>query len=203
MTLKRILIWDWPVRIGHWLLAGSFLICWLTAESERLRLIHAAAGATMLGLLLFRCIWGVVGSPPARFINFVRSPRAALGYLRSLISRHPQHHAGHNPAGGLAIVLIIALGWLTVGSGWINYNELAGNWLEEAHETFAASLLGLVLVHLGGVLVSSWRHHENLPRSMLDGRKLGRNEEAIATPFARVVLVQLSVVASSVWLVLH
>ena len=203
MTHERILVWDWPVRIGHWLLAGSFLICWLTSESERLRLIHVTAGGVMLGVLLFRLIWGVIGSSTARFSNFLRSPRAALEYLRRLAGRHPEHYTGHNPAGGLAILLMIALGLLTAGSGWLNYNEFGGEWLEEAHEALASSLLLVVIIHLAGVLIGSWRHHENLPRAMLTGHKLGIEDEAIATSRPWAVLPLLICIASSVWLVLH
>ncbi|HZV53968.1 MAG TPA: cytochrome b/b6 domain-containing protein, partial [Rhodocyclaceae bacterium] len=95
----RILVWDLPVRLGHWLMAGGFAVAWLTGESEEWRLMHVLAGGTVVGVALFRLLWGIVGSRYARFGNFVKSPRAALAYLKSLLGPSPQHHVGHNPAG--------------------------------------------------------------------------------------------------------
>lgn len=100
----RTLVWDAPVRVFHWLLAISFAVAYLSAESERWGLVHVTAGYTMAGLVAFRVVWGLVGTRHARFTDFVRGPRAVLGYLRSLVTGRPQHHAGHNPAGALAII---------------------------------------------------------------------------------------------------
>ena len=98
------LVWDVPVRVFHWLLVLCFAGAWLTAESEHWRLVHVTLGYTMAGLVAFRVLWGLVGTRYARFASFVRGPSAVLGYLKSLIGRHPEHHTGHNPAGALAIV---------------------------------------------------------------------------------------------------
>ena len=97
--MKSILVWDWPVRLGHWLMVGGFALAWLTSESESWRLVHVGAGATVVAVAGFRLLWGVIGSRYARFAAFVRGPRAVLGYLETLIDNHPEHHVGHNPAG--------------------------------------------------------------------------------------------------------
>lgn len=197
--MKKILIWDWPVRIGHWLMVGGFVVAWLTAESESFRLVHAWAGGIVLAVAAFRLLWGIVGSRHARFASFVRGPRAVLDYLASLLRLQPAHHAGHNPAGGWAIVALLSLGILTGISGWAHYNEIGGHWLEEVHEGLATAMLTVVVVHLAGVFSGSLLHGENLVRAMLTGRKSGSPEEAIASarPLAAVAL--LAWVAAAGW----
>ena len=175
----RILVWDLPQRIVHWLMAASFAGAWLSAESERWRLLHVSLGYTLGGLVLFRLAWGLIGSRHARFANFVRGPAAVRAYLGSLLRGSPEPHTGHNPAGALAIVGLLALGGITVASGWANWNELGGDWLEAAHEAAATAMLVLVGVHLAGVVASSWLHRENLPRAMIDGRKRGSRGQAL------------------------
>ena len=98
------LVWDLPVRLFHWLLVACFAGAWLTSDSEHWRLAHVWFGYGMAGLVGLRLVWGLVGTQHARFASFVRGPRAALAYLRSLLGPRPQHYLGHNPAGGLAIV---------------------------------------------------------------------------------------------------
>ena len=101
----RTLVWDAPVRVVHWLLVLSFGVAGLSAESERWQLVHITAGYTRAGLVAFRILWGLVGTQHARFGDFVRGPRSVAGYLKSLVSRHPEHHAGHNPAGALCHII--------------------------------------------------------------------------------------------------
>jgi cytochrome b len=180
IEMRKILVWDWPTRIGHWLMAATFTVAYLTGESEEWRLVHVMAGGTLAGIVAFRIIWGLMGSRHARFISFLRSPIVAIGYLRSLLSGRPDHYTGHNPAGGLAIVLVLALGLATAATGWPAYQEIGGEWLQESHEVVVNMMLAVVLLHLAGVLVGSLSHRENLPRAMITGFKLGKSEEAIS-----------------------
>ena len=189
--MKNILVWDWPVRLGHWLMVGSFVVAWLTAESETWRLVHVLAGAVIVAVAAFRLSWGFIGSRYARFVDFVRGPRAVVDYLGSLLNLQPAHHAGHNPAGGWAILLLLGLGILCGLSGWAIYNEIGGDWLEELHEGLAATMLTVVIVHVAGVISGSVLHGENLVRAMLTGYKRGSPDEAIpsARPLAAIVLL--------------
>lgn len=166
-----IRVWDAPVRMFHWLMVLCFAGAWLTAESERWRLVHVQLGYAMVGLVAFRVLWGLVGTRHARFTDFVRGPAAVMRYLRSLLQGRPEHHVGHNPAGGWAILALLALTLVTAGLGWVIYNDIGGEWLEEAHEAAASLMLAVVAVHVGAVLLSSWLHHENLVRAMITGRK--------------------------------
>lgn len=190
----RIRVWDLPTRVFHWSLAASFAGAWLTAESERWRDVHIVLGYLLAGLIVFRLIWGVVGSRHARFASFAFPPSRVVGYLKSLFKGAPEHHAGHNPAGALAIFGLLALGLAAAASGYALHVELGGEWMEDLHEGAANAMLGLVVIHLAGVLVSSLLHRENLPRAMITGWKSGRPEEGIATIYPALgILLLLSV----------
>jgi cytochrome b len=192
-TPRRILVWDAPVRVFHWLMVASFATAYLSAETERWRLLHVTAGYTMAGLVVFRLLWGFVGTRHARFSAFVRGPRAVTAYLKSLLARRPAHHVGHNPAGAVAIVLLLALTAVSAVSGWSIYNEIGPEALEGLHEFSGNAMLLVVLVHVAGVIVSSRLHHENLVRAMVTGRKSGRPDEGVA--HARRALAALMLVA--------
>ena len=199
--MQKILVWDWPVRLGHWLMVGGFILAWLTSESETFRLVHAVSGATVLAVATFRLPWGFIGSRYARFVDFVRGPRAVRDYAAGLLKLEPAHHVGHNPAGGWAIVLLLGLGILTGLSGWANYNDIGGGFLEEVHEGLAVTMLAVVAIHVAGVLTGSLMHGENLVRAMLNGRKQGTPEDAIrsARPLAAALLLAW-VVAAGWWI---
>lgn len=199
--MNRVLVWDWPVRIGHWLLVAAFALAWATGDSESLRNVHVLAGGTVMGVVLFRLVWGVFGTRHARFASFVRGPGAAFAYVKSLIFAHPRHTTGHNPAGGWAIVALLALALLTGTTGWLTYQDTGGEWLEEAHEIFANGMLAVVAVHVAGVLVGSLAHGENLVAAMFTGYKRGAPEEAIAgaRPWA-VPLLLACAAACAGWL---
>jgi cytochrome b len=171
MDKSKVLVWDAPTRAFHWLLALSFAGAFLTAESERYRDVHVTLGYTVLGLVAFRLVWGLIGTRYARFRSFAYGPRSVLTYVKSLFTRSPQHHLGHNPAGSWAIYALLVLSVLAGASGYATYNDLGGHWMEEVHEAVANTLLGMVFVHIAGVLVSSLMHRDNLVRSMLTGYK--------------------------------
>ncbi|MBS1138723.1 MAG: Cytochrome bacterial [Proteobacteria bacterium] len=199
--MQKILVWDWPVRLGHWLMVGGFALAWLTSESETFRLVHAISGGVVVAVALFRIPWGFIGSRYARFDDFVRGPNAVIDYLRSLLRLQPAHQTGHNPAGGWAIMLLLLLAIATGVVGWAMYNELGGEWLEDLHEGLAVAMLTVVIVHVAGVVSGSLMHGENLIRAMATGQKQGSPEAAIpsARPLAALILIAW-VAAASWWL---
>jgi cytochrome b len=197
---RGALVWDAPVRVFHWLMVLCFAGAWLTAESERFRLVHVTLGCSMAGLVAFRLVWGVIGTRHARFAGFVRGPAAAVAYLRSLLDGRPQHHLGHNPAGGLAILGLLGLTALVTASGWAHYEELLGDWVAEAHELAAHALLLLVGLHVAAVLGSSLLHGENLVRAMITGRKPGLPQDGARRAWTSVALVLLAAVLGFWWL---
>lgn len=197
----RILVWDIPTRIFHWTLVASFVTAYLTGESERWQLWHVTAGYVFGTLLLFRLVWGVIGSRYARFIDFIRAPKAVAVYLGSLLTRHPQHYVGHNPAGGWAILGMMGLGGFAVLTGWAAFNDY-GDWIGELHEGIVNLLLLIITVHVGGVAVSSILHRENLVRSMINGYKKGRASEAIRYPQLIVGLLLMVGLCAFLWALL-
>ena len=197
---RKILVWDVPVRVFHWLMVLSFAGAYLTAESEQWRLLHVTLGYTMAGLVGFRILWGLMGSRYARFSTFVRGPKAVARYIGSLLRGQPEHNTGHNPAGALAIVALLGLTLVVTASGWLTYNELAGKWLEEAHEAAANVMLAIVGIHVAGVLVSSWLHRENLVGAMINGRKPGLPKDGIRRTWRGVAALMLVAVLGFWWL---
>jgi cytochrome b len=189
---ERILVWDVPTRVFHWLLAASFAGAFITADSERLRDWHVLLGYSFAGLIAFRLLWGFVGTRYARFRSFLFSPREVAQYLRSLATRSPRHYLGHNPAGSLAIFLLLALGFATGATGLAVYNDWGGHWLEELHEGAAFVMLAVVAVHIAGVLMSSLLHRENLVRAMITGRKLGEPGQGIRRSHAIVAALLIA-----------
>jgi len=178
MNRKRILVWDLPTRLFHWLLAATFAGAWLTAESERWIGVHVTLGYTFAGLIVFRVVWGFVGSRYARFSSFVTGPGPVKRYVASILAFRPEHHVGHNPAGGWAVLALLGLGLATALSGYAAYNA-SSHLLEELHEGVAGAMLALVFVHVGAVLASSLIHRENLVSAMWHGFKRGSPAEAI------------------------
>lgn len=168
---RTIRVWDLPTRIFHWSLVASFAIAFLTAESEKLRDIHVAAGYTLAGLIVFRLLWGFVGGGYSRFAEFLPTPGKVINYLKSLIEGRPQHYVGHNPAGAVAIFLLLGFGIAAAASGWATYEDIGGHFMEELHEGASNGMMAIVVIHIVGVMVSSWLHHENLVAAMITGWK--------------------------------
>lgn len=186
-TAREVKVWDPLVRVFHWTLVAGFFTAYLTEGEDATLTLHTWAGYTVLGLVLVRLVWGFIGTRHARFSDFVYRPGAIKAYLRDVLRLNPRRYLGHNPAGGLMIVVVIASLLVTTVSGMSLYavEEQAGplaGWLggaghfwEEAfegvHEFFANFTLFLVVVHVAGVLVESLLHGENLVRAMFTGRK--------------------------------
>ena len=196
----KILVWDAPVRMFHWLMVLSFFGAYLTAESERWRLAHVTLGYTMGGLVAFRIIWGLMGTRYARFSNFIRGPAAVMRYVKSLLKGQPEHTIGHNPAGAVAIVMLMVLSALIVATGWAIFNEIGGNLLSELHEVTGNLMLLVVGVHVAGVVASSWLHRENLVRAMVTGKKEGTPVDGIRWTWWPVAIMMGVAVLGFWWL---
>ncbi|MFZ4650022.1 MAG: cytochrome b/b6 domain-containing protein [Rubrivivax sp.] len=194
-----ILVWDLPTRVFHALLIAAFAGAYLSGETERAPLLHVTLGWTVAALIAFRLAWGFVGTRHARFASFVRGPSQVAAYLASLWTPRPQHHAGHNPAGGWAVLALIVLCAATALSGWASVQPGAPHALEELHEGCAQVLLATVGVHVAGVLVASWLHHENLARAMVTGCKRAAPGEAIRGAAAWLAVVLVAAVLAFWW----
>lgn len=179
---KTILVWDVPTRVFHWLLVTCFTGAWLTSESERLQMIHYAFGYSAVALVLFRLVWGFIGTKYARFSQFIKGPKEMIGHAKGLLDGNQHITPGHNPVGGivmLGLMLVILLIGLT---GYLTVKEFLGDFMGEAHEAIASVALGLVIIHIAAAVIMSLLQKENLVRAMLNGKKNGLPEQAIRFP---------------------
>lgn len=181
---RHVLVWDLPTRVFHWLLAASFAVAWFTHEDSRYLDIHVFSGYSLLALIAFRVVWGFAGNRYARFRAFAYPWSGVRDYLLRLRQGRAPRYLSHNPAGGWAVFVLMTLGVLLGVSGVFvlggeeRHGPLAGLLsfeqgapFGEIHEAVAWIMLGMVFVHVAGVLVESLAHKENLIGAMLHGHK--------------------------------
>lgn len=186
----QIKVWDLLVRVFHWSLVSFFVIAYVTEDD--FESLHVFSGYALLGLVLFRLVWAVVGTHYARFSQFIYSPMVVKQYLLGMLTNASLRYIGHNPAGGymvlallFSIVVTALLGmalYATEGGGPLANTWVAGwhgEWLEELHEGVANFTVLLIGGHLIGVLVSSLKHRENLVKSMWNGVKQRRKGDVL------------------------
>ncbi|OGT04194.1 MAG: cytochrome B [Gallionellales bacterium RIFCSPLOWO2_02_60_31] len=195
-AFRSILVWDVPTRVFHWLLVLSFTGAYLTAESELDRDIHVVLGYTLLGLLVFRLLWGFFGTRYARFRSFLFKPGEIVAYSLSLLKGKPAHYIGHNPLGSVSVWLLLGLGLLSGVSGVMTFQDIGGDILEEMHEFVSDAMLAVVLIHIAGVVVSSLLHRENLVRAMVTGFKYAEPEQGIRRSYLWLGVIMLVVVVA-------
>lgn len=193
-------IWDLPVRVFHWSLVAAFTIAFLTGGAYARW--HEAAGYGVLALVAFRIVWGFVGTRHARFSDFVKPPRAVLRYSLQLIRGQNERHLGHNPVGGVMILVLIAACAAIGITGWLQNTSwfFSSDWLEALHWALAYGTLAIIPLHLLGVVASSLAHRENLVAAMISGRK--PLLESAYTPQDRLAVLQDRVRAGNVLAVL-
>jgi cytochrome b len=180
---ERCQVWDVPTRVFHWLMVFGFTTSYLTGEDDRWALTHITAGYMVLGLIIFRLLWGLIGTHHARFKNFICGPKAVVEYMVCLCTKKTRHYTGHNPAGAVAIFLLLLLGLLVTVSGVMISDEISFPGIEEIHEISSKSMLVIVLIHISGVFVSSFLHRENLIRAMINGCKPNCEGETIGQTY--------------------
>lgn len=193
MTTRRILVWDLPVRLFHWLLAGSFLGAFVIAnavdDESSLFALHMLLGGVMAFMVLLRLIWGFVGSRYARFGSFAFGPRAVVEYVKGAFSGKAERHMGHNPGSAWAVFVMLglALGLAFTGA----FMGRGGEAFEEVHEVLAWAMIAVVGAHVAGIVWHTIRHKENIAATMIHGQKDGEPSAGIATSHAVVALAFL------------
>jgi cytochrome b len=169
-TAGTVRVWDPVVRVFHWSLAAAFFGAFLLDEPRDL---HKALGYIAVGAVAARLVWGIVGTGHARFADFVPRASTFLAYLRDTRRGCERRYLGHNPAGGAMVVALLSMVALLGVTGWMMGLDAywGASWLEALHETVANLAVGLVGLHLAGVLWESRRHGENLVAAMITGVK--------------------------------
>jgi cytochrome b len=168
---QTVKVWDPLVRIFHWSLVIGFAAAY--ASGEEWDLFHEVAGYGIVALLSIRVLWGFFGTRYARFRNFLYRPRVILTFLRESLQFKAPRYLGHNPAGGAMVIALLVVIFSTCISGILLTTDTYrhAEWLKELHEVVANGTIVLVVFHIGGVLLASIEHKENLVKSMFTGKK--------------------------------
>jgi cytochrome b len=208
---RRATIWDLPIRLFHWALVILIAAAWATQEqlddSER----HAVVGYLILTLLMFRLLWGAVGSETARFSSFVRGPAKVWAYLRG--SGGASVTLGHNPLGGYSVAALLTLIGVQAGTGLFLYDdemfwgplngwvsEDTSEWLADVHELNFKLLLGLITLHVATIAFYAVARRRNLLFPMLTGRAaLPEGAAAPRIASSALALLLLGIAAGAVW----
>lgn len=183
--MKTVSVWDIPVRLFHWSLATSILMSFITAQiGGNAMEWHKRIGYFVIGLILFRVVWGFVGSYHARFKNFVYAPATVINYAKNLFKKDSAHYVGHNPMGGLSVVALIAsVGFQTVTGLFSNDDILLegpyasmvskafSDQMTRLHQLNSDLILILVGLHLSAIVFYAMFKKEQLIEAMLTGKK--------------------------------
>jgi cytochrome b len=180
---RRVTVWDLPTRLFHWLVVALVAAAYATWRQGWMDW-HARVGEALLALVLWRLVWGFVGSDTARFRNFLTAPGAALRHLADLRRREPDREAGHNPAGGWMVLLLLVLLLGETLTGIYVGNDVAdvgplteltpaaiANLVTLMHARLWDALLAAVALHLVAILAYAAVKRHNLLLPMVTGRK--------------------------------
>jgi cytochrome b len=194
--MNRILVWDFPTRLFHWLLAVTFTaslgVGLFVSDENPLFAVHGLLGLVVGLIVLFRIFWGLAGSKYARFGSSFFSPIELYSYVKDALGGKTTRYVGHNPGSGYAVFVMLFLLAGLVATGLLC--QLGGEGFEEVHEFFAYAMLAVVSVHIAGVIVHTAKHKENIAFSMVSGYKDGKANEGIPTarPLAGMVFLLLT-----------
>jgi len=183
---ERRLVWDLPLRLFHWLFAGSVLASWATAQlGVSWMKWHLRLGYWMMGLLVFRILWGLTGPRHARFSSFLKGPRRMWRHARQLTSAgRLVNSVGHNPLGGLMVIFMLLLVVLQVGTGLFATDDItwSGPYNPSVSSATAKLLTSIhhinfnviwlaIALHIAAILFYALVKQDNLVPAMLTGWK--------------------------------
>ncbi len=215
--MRRMKVWDLPVRLFHWILVVLIFCAWATQEWDHMNW-HVWVGYSILTLLLFWVVWGCVGSDTARFVRFLRSPLAAFQHLAHLRRREPDREIGHNAAGGWMVLVMLALIAVQAGTG-LFANDLddggdtegplmhlvgkdQSNWLSHIHALNFNFIEWVIVLHVVAIVLYAVLKRQDLVRPMVTGTKLMPPDAApprmVNPVWALVVLAVAAIVVAVV-----
>ena len=178
-------VWDLPTRLFHWLLVALVVVSFVTARiGGNAMPYHEWSGVTILALLVFRIIWGFVGSQPSRFRDFVKGPVAVWRYTKGIAKGNSVRYLGHNPLGGwsvLAMLLVVMLqaclglfandDIITEGPLFLWVSKATSDRLTRIHRINQYVIMGLTAIHILAVAFHFFIERENLLKPMITGTK--------------------------------
>ncbi len=219
-TSKRysISVWDISIRLFHWSLVAGIGFMWFSGtEGGNIMVWHVYIGYCMLGLILYRVIWGVVGSPFARFSSFIKGPKNTLLYLKGFIQGKTHDYPGHNPLGGWMVILLLLLVLVQGLTGLFSSDDIftegpfyslvsskTADFLTSIHHLNFNLLLAAITLHISAVAYHGIIRKEPLVKSMLTGKKVMHQPSSESTrPNYIVMLITASIAAGVVSLLLY
>lgn len=182
---KKIKVWDLPTRLFHWILVIAFAVSSYSAFQDKFgdfAAIHLWSGFIVLALVSWRILWGLFGSETSRFSSFMKSPKAALAYSKTLGSKEKSDEVGHNPLGGYSVLLMVllllaqaALGLFASDGmffeGPLSHMSENTSDITELHETLGYILFGVIGLHILMIIYYALRKRSNLLLPMITGKK--------------------------------
>jgi cytochrome b len=180
---RKTLVWDLPTRLFHWLIVLFVTVSFVTVNiGGNAMQYHEWSGFTILTLVLFRVVWGVIGSEPSRFKTFLKGPATVWRYAATTLRREPECHLTHNPLGGWSVAALLIVLLVQAGTGLFANDDIAtegplygwvskatSDWITQAHEFNAGIIEALIALHLAAVLFHLLYKRVNLIVPMLTG----------------------------------
>lgn len=210
--VRVIRVWDLPLRVFHWLLVVAIAAAYITSQlgGDWMRW-HGRIGSFVLGLSVFRLIWGFIGTPHARFATFAPTPHRVIAYLKGR-----WRGAGHNPLGALSVIALLTLVAAQVVTGLFSNDDIAfagpwSNWIDKSaserltawHEQLFNVLAGCILLHLLAILFYLVVRRSNLVAAMITGNKsvASEPETTVGKRLTWQFVAAVFVAASVPWLI--
>ncbi len=189
---RSVRVWDVPTRLFHWLLVIFVVSSYVTGKiGGNAMQYHEWSGLTILTLLLFRLVWGFVGSRESRFMTFIQGPPAVVRYASTLLRHDSTHYLGHNPLGGWSIIALLFTLLVQAATGlfanddivsegplfdWVS--KATSDWLTRIHKLNQELIVVLVSIHVLAVLFYFFYKRQNLVKPMITGFKQWSGAEA-------------------------
>lgn len=181
--MNKVQVWDLATRLFHWTLVGLIIAAWVTIENRMID-AHEIIGHLLLALIIFRVVWGFVGSTTSRFREFIIHPFKALAYLRASLTLQAPHSTGHNPAGGWMVIVMLAVIGFQVVSGLYANDDLGfsgalsdavskatSDTLTQLHALNFDLLVAIMWLHVAAVFFYVLVKKENLVKAKFTGKK--------------------------------
>lgn len=213
---NQVQVWDGATRLWHWSIVLLMIFLWYSAEiADDLMDWHMRAGRLLLGLIVFRIVWGFIGSDTSRFANFIKSPAEIIHYLKNKSQHSHAEQIGHNPAGGIMVLVLIAglivqaTTGLFTSDGYFYGGPFAdsidadlGELFTNIHHIGFKLLLALVAIHILAIIAYLVKR-DNLVRPMVTGKKTLSIPAEVAPRLKSPVLAFVSAVicVGAIWFI--
>ncbi|HKM16174.1 MAG TPA: cytochrome b/b6 domain-containing protein [Marinospirillum sp.] len=181
-STKSIKVWDWSIRVFHWSLPVLIFLLWFSQDQGEMDR-HFLLGQVLLGMLVYRFIWGFIGTPYARFKHFLYGPKAFIHYAKNFFSSNKPRYLSHNPPGGFMVLVLLGAVSFQLVTGLFTTDDIffsgplydsvsssVSEWMTKWHYTFFNGLLVLIGLHLFAIALYKWLG-EGLVKAMFSGEK--------------------------------